>query len=225
MTKRKNDIVKISSDLLLDELLFPAVRYCIGRRSYVSAYAKDYWKVIQANRDRFNEERLQFFARDIKAEISSRMRWWDNVKTEEDYNSTIKYDAYFLLTKYLCKHPDCKFAETDFDINCLTGEVTASPRETPVQEDMNPLPDFNLSEWSKLASALADTVTVIYKGDDNTKMTQCFLVYDSLREKGNEAWRFEESYHLIDNWSMFIPDERIIQVIPNEPKDGGEESD
>ena len=115
--KLPKGMILISADTLLDEIMFCATRYCIGRHSYVSSYARDYWSIIKHNREEFNENRLQFLAQDVMAEISNNMNWWKNVHTEEAYNSTIKYDSYYLLSKYLYEHPEVVFEKNDFNIN------------------------------------------------------------------------------------------------------------
>ena len=56
----KTEITYTHSDLHhgtgLNDLLWQATRYCIGRRSYVSGLAQDYARIIRRNRDKFSEK-------------------------------------------------------------------------------------------------------------------------------------------------------------------------
>lgn len=208
--KLPKDTILMSTDTLLNELMFCAARYCIGRHSYVSSYARDYWNIIRHNRDEFNEERLQFFARDIMSEISNHMNWWKNVHTEEAYNCSIKYDSYYLLSKYLCEHPDCVFEKTDFNINCLTGEVIASERKEPVEIILSEkMPETDLEQWSCLASAISRQLTVEVKGSDKYQAIEC---YEQVRYNKDEDWHWEKQYRLVDNWNQIINEEYITSV-------------
>lgn len=46
----------LSPGTVLNDLLWQATRYCIGRRSYVSGLAQDYARIIRRNRDKFSEK-------------------------------------------------------------------------------------------------------------------------------------------------------------------------
>ena len=210
------DTVTLSCDFLLDELLFPAIRYCINRHSYVSSYAQDYWNIIRHNQEAFNTERLKFFAGDIKAQISDAMNWWKNVHTTEAYNNTIKYDAYFLLTKFLYEHQNIKFEEYDFDINCFTGSVVATKRETPLTDSekaWNDIPNCDLSPWSHLASRITDGFMVIVKGNDNTQKVEVCESYDYVRYEGEAEHHWVKYYNVVDSWRQIVPEEIIIKKL------------
>lgn len=206
--------VLISTDSLLNDFMFCATRYCIGRHSYVSSYARDYWNIIRHNREEFNENRLQFFAQDVMAEISSSMNWWKNIHTDEAYNSTIKYDSYYLLSKFLYEHPDVVFEKNDFNINCLTGEVTVTEREEPVDVIYyDRMPDHDLEQWSSLASCIHHPLTVVVKSGEEYEVFEC---YEHVRYSSNEEWHWEKQYRLLDNWNQIVPEELIIDIIKNE---------
>lgn len=216
MGTRENKFIKMRADsILLDELIWPATRYCIGRHSYVSSYAETYWSIIKEGWDSFNQSRLQFYARDIKTEISNHMNWWDNVKTINAYNDIIKYDSYFLLSKYFSEHPDCVFADNDFEIDCVSGEITVTKRETPVKDSLVRMPEWDLPHWSKLASAISDRYEVETNNafDGPCKMI-CIVSYDYCRYDVKEDWRYEKHYHPIGKLSHYIPLESIQSVKP-----------
>lgn len=203
--------ISLDADYLLDELIWPATRYCIGRHSYVSSYAREYWNIIRQHRDSFDEERLQFYARDVKAEISNDMNWWDNVRTVESFNSTINFDSYYLLSKYLCEHPDCDFANTDFTINCLNGEIETSEREKSVTIYQNSMPQHSLAEWSKLASSIADQLSVVIKNaEGKEENVNVIAFYDTVRYDVNEPWRWKRELLLTECWNKMVPPEIIL---------------
>lgn len=208
--------VLLNSDTLINELLFPAMRYCIGRHSYVSSYAETYWSIIRHNRAAFDEERLQFFAGDVKAEISNVMNWWHNVRTTEAYNNTIKYDAYFLLTKYLYEHQDIIFRDNDFEINCLTGDIIVTKREKPLTDSelaWNNIPNCDLAPWSMLASRISDTFDVIAKDDEQTVTVNVCESYDYVHYQGEEKPRWVKYYNVTDSWRNIVPEELIIKIV------------
>lgn len=215
--------VKINSETLLDELMFPAARYCIGRHTYVSSYAETYNKIIWNNQKAFNKGRLLFFARDIKAEISSHMNWWKNVKTENAYNSIIKYDSYFLLTKYLSEHPNCVFEDSNFIIDCVSGEVIVEKREKPLENHERNMPEFDLACWSSLASAIADRVLVKFDvNDGETHQVVCFVEYDCCKYAQDKHWHYEKRYRPVDLWRSYVPGHCIKSI---EPLPDGDEED
>ena len=218
---KDNNQITIDAGFLLNHLMWNSTRYCVGRHSYVSMYAEDYWRIIRQNREKFNESRLRFFARDIKNEIADVMRYWDNVKTENTGNDRIKYDPHFLLCRYMYNHPECEFTKTDFEIDCIAGTVTASPRPEPIEENMamfHKIPDVDLMEWSKLASCILDSFTVEIKNGDKKESVEVIESYEQVRYDYDEPWRWERRYNAASRWTQFVPDDLIV-------RDHGEEKD
>lgn len=125
MAKKNKNLIQISTEEFID-LLWPAYRYCIGRRSYANSYIGDYWSIIRQNIDKFPAERLAFFARDVRSYISDTLRWSANIHTEGESNCCIVKDAYTLLVEYLAEHPDCNPKTTKFVIDCLNCKVDAN---------------------------------------------------------------------------------------------------
>ena len=206
--------IKINPEILLDELLWPAARYCIGRHTYVSNYAETYWRIIRANRKAFNEDRLQFFARDIKNEIADTMRWWKNVKIEGEGNDRIVYDPYFLLTRYMYEYPHTEFASTDFEINCIHGVVRTYKRETPLTDtDMchHQVPDCDLEEWSKLASCISNSFTIEIDG----KEYEVIRVFEKIRYSANEDWKWEQYLRLTSDWRKSLCKDVLKRIKEN----------
>lgn len=121
-----------------DNLLWCATRYCIGRHSYVSTYAEDFWRIINANRGKFNPNRLKFFARDVRTEVSCVVNYHGNVQVENVYNDRIVYDAYTLLARLPHIQKD-----VEYTVDCISGEITEEPYKTNGLQT-----HFNLSEWA-----------------------------------------------------------------------------
>ena len=221
--KEKDNVVRVSPENLLEELIFPATRYCIGRHSYVSSYAMDYWNIIKANRDVISKHRLLFYAGDIKAEVSNVMNWWDNVRVENAYNDRIVYDAYFLITKYMYEHQDVVFRDYDFVIDCITGNVDVYKRETPLTDSelaWNGLPNHDLSQWSALASRIADTFEITARKEDGgTEKVNVCISYDLVRYYGEEEPHWEKFHDVADSWKRIVPEELIVKETEEQDDD------
>lgn len=206
----KGKLIKIDSSTLLNEFIWPATRYCIGRHTYVSRYAETYWQIIRANRKAFDEDRLQFYARDIKDNIAQQMRWWKNIDVEGTGNDRIRFDPYFLLTRYIYEHPDTDFASTDFEIDCLHGVVRTHPRETALtdsEKGFAKVPDCDLEEWSKLASCISDSFTIEIDG----KEYELIRVFEEVRYYTDEDWKWKEYLRLTSDWRKSLCYERLLQ--------------
>lgn len=206
--------LSIGANNLLNEMIWPATRYCIGRHSYVSNYAQTYWSIIQTNRDKFDEERLQFYARDIKDNIARLMHLWHNVRCENTGNDRIVYDPYFLLTRWMHMHPGERFGDYDFRVDCMDGDIIALKRPVPLTDSEMTwckIPDCDLSKWSKLASCLSDTV-IINTVDNNS--FHAVKTYSLTRYSAEEGYEWEERYVDVNNWYRYIPS-YLIQSIDN----------
>lgn len=202
--------IKIDPSTLLNELMWPAARYCVGRHTYVSGYAETYWRLIQANRKAFDEDRLQFYARDIKDNIAKVMRWWKNIEIEGDGNDRIVYDPYFLLTRYMFENPQTDFASTDFVINCIHGVVKTYKRETPLTDSemgFAKVPDCDLEEWSKLASCISNAFTIEIDG----KEYELIRVFEEVRYSTDEDWKWKEYLRLTSDWRKSLCYERLLE--------------
>lgn len=208
----KTEIIKLSGDTLLNEIMWPAARYCIGRHTYVSSYAETYWRIIRNNRKAFSEERLQFFARDIKSNIANVMQFWKNINIEGAGNDRIKFDPYFLLTRYLYENPDIDFAATDFDIDCMSGEIAMSKRERPLTDAemaWAKVPDTDLECWSMLASSISDAYTVQAKEVGDVEVIDA---YEQVRYSVIEPWRWEKRLRTTGSWFQYVPQECLIEA-------------
>lgn len=186
--------------MLLDQLIWCATRYCIGRSSYVTTYAEDYWRVIRHNRDKFNPARLKFFARDIRAYVSDVVGCCHNVRVENAYNDRIVYDAYSLLAKHLYGFTEPPH-NTKYTVDCVSGEIAQEPREPSTHPFY-----FNLSErqydllpWVRLANCIDRQYEVTLENDGKTEKTMCIQDPDGR-------------YTCVDNWNRFANPQYIKDI-------------
>ncbi len=190
-----------------DNLLWCATRYCIGRHSYVSSYAQDFWRIIQNNRELLKEDRLKFFARDIRTEVSHRISRYDNVSVEHAYNDCIQFDALTLLASYAQAHPKQKECETFYEVDCLTGQVDVFPWEDKGKSSYS-LPfqvhnEIDLPYWILLANCIDRQYEVSLNCNGNERTELCVkhpIVGDE--------------YTIVSNWSACVCNEFIVDVKP-----------
>lgn len=190
-----------------DNLLWCATRYCIGRHSYVSGYAQDFWRIIQRNRGLLKEDRLKFFARDIRAEISNRMNCYGNILVHNADNHCIKYDALSLLANYVQNHPEQKEGETFYEIDCITGNVEAS--SWAIESCRSALlpfyicNEFDLPYWALLANCIDRQYEVALNCNGNERKELC-VTHPVI---GGE-------YTVVSNWSACVCNQFIVDVKP-----------
>lgn len=190
-----------------DNLLWCATRYCIGRHSYVSSYAQDFWRIIRSNRELLKEDRLKFFARDIRAEVSDRVNCYGNISVQHAYNDCIKYDALTLLASYVREHPEQKECETFYEVDCLTGEVNTSPWTLENQRSYS-LPfqvcnEIDLPYWVLLANCIDRQYEVKLNCNGNERTELC--VKHPIAK---------EEYVIVNNWSTYVCNDFIVEVKP-----------
>lgn len=200
----KDYLIKIGADTLLNELTWCATRYCIGRKTYVTSYAKDYCDIIRANRDKFNPERLKFFARDIRANVSDVVGWYSDVRVENAYNDRIVYDAYTLLTKHLqgVTEPSCNVR---YIVDCISGEVTTEayePKDYATYFDPQSC-EYDLLPWVRLANCIDRQFEVTCENDGNVEKAICIQDPDGR-------------YTCADDWNRYADPKYIKEIKPIE---------
>lgn len=169
------DTIKISAETLLDELLWPATRYCIGRRSYVTGNAEDYCRIIHHYRDKFSAERLKFFARDIRSYISNAVGFYSNVQVDNAYNDRIVYDAYTLLAKHLVDEKEMP-RDRRYVVDCISGGIQAESREPErISSLFKPEEcEYYLLPWVRLANCLDRQYEVTCKNDGKVEKPSAY---------------------------------------------------
>lgn len=200
----KNSI-SIGADMLLDQLIWCATRYCIGRSSYVTTYAEDYWRVIHRNRNKFNPDRLKFFARDIRAYVSDVVGGYSNVRVENAYNDRIVYDAYTLLTKHLGAVAEVP-RDKRYVVDCLSGEVAEEPYMVSNHGIyFNPTNHaYDLLPWVRFANCIDHQYEVTCEKDGKIEKAVCIQDPDG-------------TYTCVDNWrraanARYIKDIKTIEL-------------
>lgn len=173
---KPNNTITLSAEHFLNEILWPATRYCIGRQSYVTSYAEGYWHIIRQNLDKFDPDRLCFFAADIRAYISDCVSYYDNVHVENAYNDRIRYDAFSLLYKYIEAIPLEERTDETYTVDCLSGEVTAEPfkpKDYPIRFGHKERL-YDLLPWVRLANCIDRRYRVTCSHDGKTDTRECF---------------------------------------------------
>lgn len=190
--------------MLLDQMIWCATRYCIGRSSYVTTYAEDYWRVIRRNRDKFNPDRLKFFARDIRAYVSNVVGCCHNVRVENAYNDCIVYDAFTLLSKYLDGMAEAPH-DKKFTVDCVSGEVAEenyNPNGYPVYFNHSER-QHDLLPWVRLANCIDRQYEVTCEKDGKIEKAVCIQDPDG-------------TYTCVDNWRRAANARYIKDINPIE---------
>lgn len=194
----KNSIT-LNADTLLDEFMWQATRYCIGRHSYVSSYAEDYWRIIRKNWNKFNYDRLKFFARDIRAEVSAVVGCYSNIQLLNAYNDRIVYDAYTLLAKHLLGVQEIPYNKA-YIVDCVSGEITEivsagfncfKPNEY----------EHDLLPWIRLANCIDRKYEVTCEKDGKIEKAICIQDPDG-------------TYTCVDRWNCHAVPDSIKEVKP-----------
>lgn len=189
------DSITLNADTLLDELMWPATRYCIGRHSYVSLYAEYYWQIIRKNWGKFNYDRLKFFARDIRAEVSDVVNYHSNIKVVNAYNDRIVYDAYTLLMR-LPWIPEDKVIVVD----CISGDIADEDMDGFEGSKFIPSEwEHDLLPWIRLANCIDRKYEVTCEKDGKIEKAICIQDPDG-------------TYTCVGNWYRSVNPEFIKEV-------------
>ncbi len=195
----KNSIT-LNADTLLDELMWQATRYCIGRHSYVSSYAEDYWQIIRKNFDKFNYNRLKFFARDIRSEVSTVVGYHSNIQILNAYNDRIVYDAYTLLAKHLSGVQEIPYNKT-YIVDCVSGKITEIEEPAGFNRFKPSESEHDLLPWIRLANCIDRQYEVTCEKDGKIEKAICIQDPDG-------------TYTCVENWNRSPIPEFIKEVKP-----------
>jgi hypothetical protein len=196
--------VEIDSETLLDTILFSAIRYCIGRHSYVVGDAIDFARIIDENRDKFNKERLKFLARDIREQTSNCLeRYFDNVHVEGAYNDRIVVSAHRLIAEFM-EGAAIDFREYAFDTDCTEGRITV--RKAEKRSGLLVTFFSDIEPFEKLADVIDNKfveVRVEYEG--KSEWRKCLPCY----EYNPQTNTFEKLYSNYPQRNSYVPKEYI----------------
>lgn len=205
--------ITLSTDFLINDILIYAIRYIAHRRSYAVLTAKDYANIIANNRDKFDPDRLLFLARDLRAEIASRIRFCDNVTTENDSNDRIARDPLSLIKEYMMEHniPWTQESYYHYYVDCMNCKVEAEPR-LPHKDDYNTLTnETDISPLIYLADVIDRLyeVTTDYQGNEQTQ--RCVEIISWIRYEGKESAWYKQ-YHLEKNYDLRVANQYITEI-------------
>ena len=204
------EMIQVPADTFLNELMWSATRYCIGRSSYVSSYALTFWKLLKDNIDKFPKQTLAFFARDIRAEVSDYVARFRNVHLEGSYNSMIVKDAYSLIVDYLAQHPGVNKDETLFEVNCVECTVNTNPWVAPEDYKYGLFAySIDLPAWITLANCIDSLKEVVLQ--DKEGKEHMFVCAERPFETGI-------GYVLANDWYSQIDPKNVASVKPLENK-------
>lgn len=202
---KKQKQIKIDSKSL-EDFIWMSYRYCIGRHTIAAAMHADTIKnAIEQNKDTFSEDRLGFYARDIRDCINSILHWRDDVSIE-GFNQN--FDAYSALLYEVSKHDNPN--ELKFTINTATQTIYTDPldkKQTPTDYDYH---DF--IRWTKLANYLDVSChrIVVTNYQDKIEEHEC---YPFPIQRGNN--KYEQVWCPLDaNFAVdkYVAPEYIIEI-------------
>jgi hypothetical protein len=192
--------VEIDSETLLDTILFSAIRYCIGRHSYVVGDAIDFARVIDDNREKFNPRRLKFLARDIREQTSNCLeRYFDNVHVEGAYNDRINVSAHRLIAEFM-EGAAIDFREYEFDTDCTEGRITV--RKAELWMNKTTIYFSDIEPFEKLADVIDNKFVEVRVGTEWRKCLPCY-------EYNPQTNTFEKLYSNYPQRNSYVPKEYI----------------
>jgi hypothetical protein len=202
MKKNKPSISKS----YLDDFIWMSYRYCIGRHTIAAACHADTIKsAIEQNKDTFSEDRLGFYARDIRNGINSILHWRDDVSID-GFNDN--FDAYSALLYEVSKHDNPN--ELKFTIDTATQTIYTDPlgkKQTPTDYDYH-----DLILWTKLANYLdvsCHRIVVTYY-QDKIKEHKCYpFPIQRGKNKYEQVWCPLDDNLTVDK---FVNPEYIIKI-------------
>lgn len=175
--------IKVEKDFI-DSLIFSSCRYYIGRKSIQAAYAPaDIVNFLKTNNKDYklmSQDRLRFFAKDIREEINRLVGWCDHIQVDGHQNEGCP-DALTLLVEGIVNHinkynlqfttesrlGDGSFNPDDHNwtINLQTREVEFEMFPERKREPITKIRDLimDLDNWVKLAGWLDPTEVIGHK--------------------------------------------------------------
>lgn len=164
----KKSKIEIPSRNFITDCMWMSYRYCIGRHTIAAAmHAPEMAKFISVNPDIISDDRRKFNAKDIREEISSVLRWRDDVHID---NFVLDVDAASLIMQHIVNAKLDMTKDWVFEVDLRTHEVKHHPATAKSSANIiNDLSDLN--PWIKLANWLDphEEITYEYKGERKTE--------------------------------------------------------
>ena len=220
---RNETFIILDTDWLMKKLIISAMRYDAYRSSYVVSDLTDIALLIHRNRDKFNADRVEWLARDLRETASQRLAWLANVNVEDEFNDRNKHDAYNLIAQHLEKNTDMRFCDYDWEVDCLSGDLIAHPREEPLTtfsgNYLQSLYDCDIATIVTAANILDTSRHCIVASEYEGRRgeTLCFtaicaeqILDANDRPTGDYSYRTQ--YKPVDRPNVWLCDEYIKQV-------------
>lgn len=163
-------MIKINKDALID-FIWMSCRYCIGRSTIASTcHPQTIADILLSNPKCIEEERIEFFAYDIRSEIMSILRWKDCVNEEGFIR---EWDGY---TECLCSEED--LTNKVFTISNDERKVFATPnlnvKDKIDKEYIDLIPWVKLANWLDKKSHKILTIEYEQNGETITEQKECY---------------------------------------------------
>lgn len=178
----------------LEDFIWMSYRYCIGRKTIAAhQHAGTIADLMFKNLDKFDNDRIEFMAQDIRREILESIRFNSYIKIVNDYgNIDSDWDFYSALLLASMKCPNAK--EVVYTIDFAKREVTWEKIEDIVNFRHN-WEEFDsmytdLIPWVKLANALDKRChkKVTAMVNDTTITEECFPYVAECRGIYMKVW-------------------------------------
>lgn len=216
--------ISIDPDWLMNHLIISAMRYDASRSSYIVSDLVDIASLIHNNRDKFNQDRIQWLARDLRSIASDRLNWLQNVTCDGVGNDRIVYDAYTLIAKHLQKNPDIRFCDYDWEVDCVSGKIDKLKREEPLypygdKKYVQPLYDCDISTIVTAANIIDKSChcIVITEYQSKTQEALCFpsVCHDQILDTAGRPvgdYCYNIQYKLVNSPRTWVAKQFIMSI-------------
>lgn len=214
----KSKKITLDADWLMNNCLCWAMRYCMYRSSYATSDVIDMAQLINANRDKFNENKIGIIIRDLRNCANERLEYLENVELENSLDAPLV--AYQLIAKELAENPGIRFCDHDWQVNCFTGELKRTKREKPLMiyqgsDYPKRLYDCDIETVLKAIAILDKDNRWLVKTEYQVKEAEnlCVKLYNTIfLDNGVEKWK--TCYKPLNRPQVSIVDECITEVTP-----------
>lgn len=206
----KKSKIEIPSRDFITDCMWMSYRYCIGRHTITAAmHAPEMAKFISVNPDIISEDRKKFTAKDIRQEITDRLRWREDVFIE-GFVREGGQDAGKLILRHIVKLNLDMTRDWAFEVDLNKENVTSHPVDRkPVTNLLQDMTD--LIPWMKLADWLDPNEELTIKFDDGVKTVpgfNYFLVGRDVAERHIICDKYVENPFI----DVYVDPDRLIEV-------------
>lgn len=192
MARKPKNLITLDADFVLDDLMFWAMRYISGRCTYATSAALDYAKLIADNRNKFNPDRLLFFARDVRSEICDRLKFKSNIDMVGDSNHMIVRDAYSLIKAEMMAMdiPWTDSHKYHYDVDCVSCTCNILPLDKNKWNEYRALHnDIDVAGFALLADSIDRVFEVTTKYNGQKSVFDCVESIEWIHLMGEDKPR------------------------------------